>query len=137
MMSRAVSWAKTLSARFGRLNELRNLDPDEVSRIAGESGVSVPDLLKLARGNGRSQDLLNRRLVEMVLSEKVLRDRHPREFNDLNRVCAMCTSTRRCANDFRRQKPGRSEYCPNTYTLEVLRAAGYADAEPNVARISR
>jgi hypothetical protein len=128
-----VSWARRLSLRAGQSNELQRLDPEEINRIARDFGISVSDLLTLAKSDVGVQELLKQRLAEMGLSEQLLQNKHPREFGDLNRVCASCASTKRCANDFLQHKPGHSEYCPNTDTLEALRAAGDANAEPRVA----
>lgn len=133
MIGHVVSWARKLSARFGQTSELQKLDPDEINRIARDFGVSVSDLLTLAKSDGHVQELLTQRLAEMGLSEKLLQDRHPKEFGDLNRVCASCVSTKRCTNDFLQHKSGHSDYCPNTDTLEALRAIGDANAEPSIA----
>lgn len=130
MIGHVVSWARKLSVRFGQTSELQKLDPDEINRIARDFGVSVSDLLTLAKSDGHVQELLTQRLAEMGLSEKLLQDRHPKEFGDLNRVCASCASTKRCTNDFLQHKSGHSDYCPNTDTLEALRAIGDANAEP-------
>ena len=124
MIDHVVSWAKRFARRFGQSAELQKLDPDELSRIARDFGISVSELLTLAKSDAGVQDLLTQRLAEMGLSEELLQKKHPREFGDLNRVCASCASTKRCANDFLRHKAGHSEYCPNTDTLEALRAAG-------------
>lgn len=134
MIGPVISWARNLSLRFGQSNELQKLDPEEISKIARDFGISVSDLLTLAKSNAGVQDLLTQRLAEMGLCEDILKNKHPREFGDLNRVCASCASTKRCTNDFLQHKPGHSEYCPNTDTLEALRAIGDANAEPRIAR---
>jgi hypothetical protein len=122
MIGRVVSWAKKLSLRYGQSDELRKLDPEEISRIARDFGISPSELLKVARSDVGVQALLKQRLIEMGLSETLLQNQHPKEFGDLNRVCAGCASAKRCASDFQQQKSGRSDYCPNTFTLEALRA---------------
>jgi len=133
IIGHVVSWAKRLSLRFRQSDELRGLDPDEMKRIARDFGISVSELLVVAKSDVGVQELLRQRLVEIRLSEELLQKKHPHEFGDLNRVCASCASTKRCASDFLRHKPGRSEYCPNTDTLEALRAMGDANAEPRIA----
>lgn len=133
MIGHVVSWAKKLSVRFGQSSGLQKLEPDEINRIARDFGVSVSDLLTLAKSDTHVQELLTQRLIEMELSEKLLQDKHPREFGDLNRVCASCASTKRCTNDFLQHKSGHSDYCPNTDTLEALRAIGGSNAEPRIA----
>lgn len=46
MIGHIVSWVKKFSRQFGRSNELQELEPDEISRIARDFGVSVSDLHK-------------------------------------------------------------------------------------------
>jgi len=133
IIGQVISWAKSFSQRLVQSNELQKLDPEEISKIARDFGISVSDLLTLAKCDTRVQVLLTQRIAEMGLSEKLLQNNHPAEFGDLNRVCANCCSTTRCANDFLQHRTGHSEYCPNTETLEALRAAGDADAEPLVS----
>ena len=133
IIGHVISWAKSFSQRFLQSNELQKLDPEEISKIAKDFGISVSDLLTLAKCDTRVQELLTQRIAEMGLSEKFLQNNHPAEFGDLNRVCANCSSTKRCANDFLQHKTGHSEYCPNTETLETLRAVGDAEAEPLVS----
>lgn len=130
MIGRVVSWAKKLSDRYVQSEELRKLDPEEINRIARDFGVSVSELLVVARSDVGVQALLKQRLVEVGLSEELLQKRHPKEFGDLNRVCASCVSAKRCASDFQQQKSGRSDYCPNTFTLDALRVKSEATAEP-------
>jgi hypothetical protein len=134
MVDHVVSWAKKFARRFGQSNELQKLDPDEISRIARDFGISVSELLTLAKCDADVQELLKQRLVQMGLSQELVLNKHPSEFGDLNRVCASCGSKKRCANDFLQHKSGHSEYCPNTSTLEALRAMDDANAE---ARISQ
>ena len=133
MIDHVVSWAKKFARRFGQSNELQKLDPDEISRIARDFGISVSELLTLAKSDAGVQDLLTQRLAEMGLSEELLQKNHPHEFGDLNRVCASCGSTKRCAKDFLQHKASHSEYCPNTDTLEALRASGDSNAESRIA----
>ncbi len=121
MIGHIVSWAKIFLRQFSRSNELQEMEPDEISRISRDFGVSVSDLLTLAKSNRHVQELLTQRIVEMGISGKRLQDKHPKEFGDLYRVCANCASTKRCTNEFLQHKSGHSDYCPNTDTLEALR----------------
>ena len=126
MIGCVISWAKTFSIRLGQSDELRKLDSEEISRIARDFGISPSELLMVARSDVGVQALLKKRLAEMGLSETVLQNQHPKEFGDLNRVCAGCGSAKRCASDFEQQRSVRSDYCPNTFTLEALRAKSKA-----------
>jgi hypothetical protein len=126
MIGHVVSWAKRVSFRFDQSEELRKLNPDEIKKIARDFGISPSEFLMVARSDVGVQALLKQRLVEMGLSETLLQNQHPKEFGDLNRVCAGCASAKRCASDFQQERSGRSDYCPNTFTLEALRAGSDA-----------
>lgn len=91
MIGHVVSWAKRLSHRFSQSDELRKLDPEEINRIARDFGVSVSELLVVAKSDVGVQALLKQRLVEIGLSEELLQNRYPKQFGDLNRVCASCS----------------------------------------------
>ncbi|EGP08174.1 hypothetical protein CSIRO_1900 [Bradyrhizobiaceae bacterium SG-6C] len=133
ILGHVMSWAKRCSQRFRRPDGLQALDADEVNRIARDFGLSTSDLLTLAGSGSHVRELLTQRLAGMGLSEEILKKKHFSEFGDLNRVCANCTSTKRCASDFQNGRSGHSGYCPNTDTLEALRAAGDANNEPDKA----
>ena len=72
MIGHVVSWAKRLSHRFSQSDELRKLDPEEINRIARDFGVSVSELLVVAKSDVGVQALLKQRLVEIGLSEELL-----------------------------------------------------------------
>lgn len=130
VFGQVVSWVRKLSSRFVQSGELKRLDADEVTRIARDFGMSVPDLHALESSGAHVRELLAKRLAGLELSEVALKEEHFAEFADLNRVCAGCASTRKCASDFQKQRPGHSEYCPNTDTLEALRATSAACCKP-------
>lgn len=72
MIGHVVSWAKQLSLRFGQSNELQKLDPDEINRIVRDFGISVSELLTLAKTSAGVQELLKPRFAEVGLSEELL-----------------------------------------------------------------
>jgi hypothetical protein len=81
------------------------------------------DLDALSKKSDARGNLLLRRLTEFGLSQEALKIRHPEVLHDLQRVCGYCDSTGRCASEFKRAGSAaiRSDYCPNTQTLEALK----------------
>ena len=121
--SRAVaSWLITILTRFVNRDELQDMDRAEFDQIARDLNLSPFELRKLSIGNGSSPDLLEKRLAEFELAPEIVKREHPEVMRDLQRVCGMCSATNRCANEFASQAPAssRSDYCPNTQTLQAL-----------------
>jgi hypothetical protein len=119
---RMIGWVKAIASKFVGTSE-PCLDDREFEQIARDLNLSVSELHALSRKDDSSADLLNQRLAECGLSATGLRDRHPEVLRDLQRVCGNCTSTRRCANEFKQgaSQASRDGYCPNTHTLQALK----------------
>lgn len=104
--------------------DLRCCAEDDVARIAKDVGLSVGELRLLASRGPESADLLLQRMAALDLDQKEVSELVPRTFQDLQRVCTLCESKRRCARDMARD-PAASEwkdYCPNAATLMALNA---------------
>jgi hypothetical protein len=114
-------WMKAIASKLVNTNEFRGMDRSEFEQIARDLNLSPLELQALS-SNDRSGELLDKRLAEFELSAQVLRRQHPEVLRDLQRVCGMCSSVKRCANEFERPTSGsgRSDYCPNTQTLQAL-----------------
>jgi hypothetical protein len=119
---RLIGRIKATVSRAVNGNELRDIGRAEFSQIARDLNLSPLELHKLSIGNGSSPALLEKRLAEFDFAPELVKRLHPEVLRDLQRVCAMCASTNRCAREFARREPAspRSEYCPNTQTLEAL-----------------
>jgi hypothetical protein len=121
-----LSWIRAAASRFSNPSELQGISRDEFEQIARDLNLSAPELYVLSGKTGLTGDLLKRRLAEFNLSTELVRERHPDVLRDLERVCGNCTSTERCANGFDRAIEGgegqRSDYCPNTPTLQALKS---------------
>lgn len=117
-----IGWLKATISRAVNGNELRDIGRAELNQIARDLNLSPLELHKLSIGHGPSPALLEKRLAEFGLAPERVKRLHPEVLRDLQRVCAMCASTNRCAREFAGQEPAspRSEYCPNTQTLEAL-----------------
>jgi hypothetical protein len=124
-------WMKALAARFRSADELRSFDRAEFEQIARDLNLSPSELHLLSIGDGRSADLLEKRLRELGLSREVLKKQHPEVLRDLERVFGICLAKARCAGDFERGKSAsdRSGYCPKKQTLEALEREPPRDEE--------
>jgi hypothetical protein len=96
----------------------------EIERMARDICLSTSELCAVARKGPKAVDLLFRRMVALDLDPKEVAWLEPAAFRDLQRVCIMCKSHRRCASDFARKASLSTweRYCPNTGTLEALNA---------------
>jgi hypothetical protein len=102
-------------------------------RIAHDLGISRADLRVLA---GKwPDDSLSRRLDQLDFDAAELAHREPQVLRDLERVCTLCGSKRRCGRDLAGD-PSDSrwlEYCPNVTTLNALVAERFESHKPRWA----
>ncbi len=105
------------------LTELKCCGEEEVERIARDFGVSASDLHRLASLGSGSADLLLHRMATLGLDLDEV-SRITRTFQDLQRVCSLCESKRRCARALASDSanPAWKDYCPNAATLVALSA---------------
>jgi hypothetical protein len=82
--------------------ELTCCGQDEVERLAKDVGVSASELRRLVNLGPDSADLLLRRMAALDLDRNEVSRTEPRTFQDLQRVCTMCNSHRRCKRDLAR-----------------------------------
>jgi hypothetical protein len=122
-LGRALAgWVRAMASRFVNYGELEGLDRTEFAQIARDLNLSPPELYAISTGGNLSAGLLNKRMAEFGLSPELVKKQHPEVSRDLERVCGMCSSKKRCAAEFEQQgsDPSRSDYCPNTQTLQAL-----------------
>lgn len=112
----------------GDAGEFRYCEEAEVAEMAKDAGVSVNELLMLARKGPKDADLLARRMAALDLDPAEVGRIEPQTLHDLQRVCTMCKSHGRCARDLARDAndPAWESYCPNCQTLEALSALPWA-----------
>jgi hypothetical protein len=117
-----AGWIRAVASRFMDDGELLGLDRTEFAEIARDLNLSPSELYAISTAGNLSGDLLNKRMAEFGLSPEIVKKQHPEVSRDLERVCGMCSSKRRCANEFgqRGSDTRRSGYCPNTQTLQAL-----------------
>lgn len=117
LLARCKAWFKrTSDSDFGCCGEA------EIARMASDIRMSAAELRAMARKGPQAADLLLRRMADLDLDPKEVAHLEPATFRDLQRVCSMCKSHRRCAWDFARgaSPPVWDRYCPNTGTLAAL-----------------
>jgi hypothetical protein len=109
--------------RSDSLTKLKCCGEEEVERIARDFGVSASDLHRLASLGSGSADLLLHRMATLELDQDEVSRLTP-TFQDLQRVCSMCESHRRCARDLASDSANQAwkDYCPNAATLIALNA---------------
>ena len=121
---RLAHWWWDWRAQRKAMVELACCGPEEVGRMARDVGVDRSDLGILAGKWPDSADLLSRRLDELGLDPAQATQVEPQVVRDLQRVCSLCTSKRKCGHDLARHPSDRTwrEYCPNVGTLDALMA---------------
>jgi hypothetical protein len=94
----------------------------EIERMARDIRMSPAELRAVAKGGPKGADLLLRRMAALDLDPKEVGRIEAAAFRDLQRVCTLCKSHRRCARDFARNAPitAWEGCCPNTDTLMAL-----------------
>jgi hypothetical protein len=125
-------WRNRRPNRAG-VAELANLANEDLRGAARDLGVTAPELRVLAGRWPNSADLLSRRMTALGLDKAELARSLPDVANDLSRLCSLCASKRRCANDLTERPDDRvwQQYCPNHLTLVNLREERSRLAEHN------
>jgi uncharacterized protein YjiS (DUF1127 family) len=114
-------WREWWQARR-TLAQLDSCGAAEVGHIAHDIGVSSGDLRVLAGKWPEAADLLVRRMTEIRLDPTDVAQVEPGVVRDLQRVCTLCVSKRKCVHDLATKPtdPAWQDYCPNAMTLKAL-----------------
>jgi hypothetical protein len=124
-------WWQECASRRRTLQALADCGPAESARIAHDVGVSGAAELRVLAGKWpNSADLLARRMRQIKLDAAEIVQVEAEVVRDLERVCTLCASSRRCSRDFAQERSPSSwqAYCPNTMTLKALIAEHSAGA---------
>jgi hypothetical protein len=102
---------------------------------ACDSGLSASDLRALASHRREGDSLLRRRMESLHLDANELTWSDPFLLDDLQRLCAMCTSRGACALELEHVSADVAwgkwrEYCPNAVTLNELRVRSRMRSNP-------
>ncbi|WP_146990265.1 hypothetical protein [Bradyrhizobium macuxiense] len=112
-----ISRLRTILARQ---SELACLSRQDIDAIARELRLSTSEFRALAQRPG-APELLSKRLALAGLSEKAFAAHHGDVLHDLQRVCGLCQSKRRCAAELNQEKHASPpKWCPNEQTLRAL-----------------
>jgi len=114
------AWTKRRSTQL----ELNCYAEEEIDRTARDLGMSTAEFRKLVSRGPEAANLLLRRMVALDLDRNEVSRTEPQVFQDLQRVCTLCESRRRCVRDLARDSadPAWQDYCPNAATLKALNA---------------
>jgi len=117
-----LRWWRNWNRRRRKIAELDCCCRAEAERIARDLGVSRAELSVLAGKWPDAADLLTRRLEQVNLDRAELAHVEPQVLRDLERVCTLCGSKRKCEHDLadNPSNPVWAEYCPNATTLSAL-----------------
>jgi hypothetical protein len=120
----------------GRRRAMADLDgcgSAEVERIARDVGVSGADLSILAGKWPDAADLLYWRMNEINLDRMEITHADAQVMRDLQRVCTVCGSKRRCKHELANNPsdPAWQKYCSNATTLSALVAERAAKTGAN------
>src|SRR5262245_9837845 len=104
--------------------QLACCDRTDVARMAHDIGVSSGELYTLSGKWPDSADLLLRRIDESKLDATEIKKAEPQVMRDLQRVCTLCASKRKCSHDLATgpSEPAWQSYSSNTTTLKALSA---------------
>jgi len=121
---RVAHWWQNWSGRLRAMADLDRCGYAEAERIARDVGVSGTELFTFAGKWPDAADLLYSRMNEIKLDRKKVTEIEPQVMRDLQRVCTVCGSKRRCAHELatKPSDPAWQKYCPNATTLSALAA---------------
>ena len=130
---RFARWWRNWNGRRKARLDLDCCGAVEVERIARDMGVSGADLSILAGKWPDAADLLYRRMNEIKLDRMEITQADAQVIRDLQRVCTVCGSKRRCEHELAKNPsdPAWQIYCPNATTLSVLVAERTVKAKAN------
>ena len=117
-------WWRSWNGRRRAMADLDGCGPAEMERIARDIGVSRADLSILAGKWPDAADLLYWRMNEIKLDRMEITQADAQVMRDLQRVCTVCGSKRRCEHALANNPsdPAWQKYCPNATTLLALAA---------------
>ena len=119
---RLVHWWREWIYRRRTMADLDRCGSAGVERVARDLAMGKADLCILAGKWPASLNFLSRRMEELKLDGTEIPRVEPEVVRDLQRVCSLCSSQRKCRHDLVRNPadPAWQEYCPNASTLGEL-----------------
>jgi hypothetical protein len=119
--TRLGRWFRRPARHLKAMMELRSCSEKDIDKIARDVGVSEQDLMYLASHRGRDE-LMPQRLEALHLDPAYIEVAYPAAYRDLQRVCAYCADSARCARDLASGdvQAGMRDYCLNAHTIDAL-----------------
>jgi hypothetical protein len=104
------------------LREMRDIDAANFGQIASDLRISSADLEALVRQGPHAADELPKMLTALGVDKGDLARSEPLVLRDMERVCSMCISKRRCDRDLAAGTAAAhyEEYCGNADTIDGL-----------------
>lgn len=104
------------------LREMRDMDAANFGQIASDLRMSSADLEALVRQGPHAADELPKMLTALGVDLEDLARTEPLVLRDMERVCSMCISKRRCDRDLAAGTAAAhyEEYCANAPTIDGL-----------------
>jgi hypothetical protein len=117
---RFAQWWRNWNRTRRSMVELARCGPAEAEHIAWDLNVSGAELRVLA--SKWPDDLLSQRLGQLNLDAAEVVHTEPEVVRDLQRVCTVCGSKRKCKHDLGNHPSDSAwvKYCPNATTLGAL-----------------
>ncbi len=116
-----AAWWRNMRAARASVGELEECGK-EAAHIAHDLGLAPSELRTLAAKGPDVAHQLEMRLEALHMDTAALRRDEPLVMRDLERVCSVCGSKRRCERDLARFPDDGvwRQYCPNATTLDAL-----------------
>ena len=130
---RLAHWWRSWNGRRRAMADFDSCGPAEMERIARDVGVNGADLSTLAGKWPDAADLLYWRMNEIKLDPMEITHADAQVMRDLQRVCTVCGSKRRCKHELANNPsdPAWQKYCSNATTLLALAAERAAKTGAN------
>jgi hypothetical protein len=115
-------WVRQRSQARRRRNGFAYCDSYEIERIAKDVGLTTMELSRLAQFGPNAARLLLDRMAAQNLDVETISKIDPSTMRDLQRLCSICSTKKRCQRDLRynRADPVWQQYCLNSGTIAVL-----------------
>lgn len=116
-------WRRQRDIRRNR-DSLDRCGADEVAHMASDLHLTTGELRAALRHTPDDARLLRRRMAVLDLDPERLARRVPGVMRDLERLCALCPTKKRCVKELARDpdNPAWREHCLNELTLSALRS---------------
>ena len=116
-----TSWRRLLN-NHKSMAELAAYSANDLQHIAQDIGLSPATLRSLGCSHPGPSELMPRRLQELGLDPAYLKIDRTATYRELERVCTLCKSWRRCAGDLANDdvQAGMGSYCLNAFTIDSL-----------------